>query len=82
MSEHHLAVSPLVCQAARNLHTVEWLSENNTWRSDWLCRDYFWRTRRMMAVTPDDAAAWLPALAITLHQKQDCYVLDELGGAA
>jgi hypothetical protein len=36
----------------------------------------------MMARMPDEAAAWLPALAITLHQKQDCYVLDELGGAA
>jgi len=75
MSEHHLAVSPLVCQAARNLRTVEWLSENDTWRSAWFCRQYFWRTRRMMAMTPDEAAAWLPALAFTVSCEKDAGVL-------
>jgi len=50
------SLSPLVRQAARNLHTVEWLSENNNWRSAWFCRRYFWRTRRMMTRTPDEAA--------------------------
>jgi len=77
MSEHHLAVSPLVCQAARNLHTVEWLSENNTWRSAWFCRWYFWHTRRMMARTPDEAAAWLPAMAFAVSREKDPYVLPE-----
>jgi len=77
MSEHHLAVSPLVCQAARNLRTVEWLSENDTWRSDWLCRWYFWRTRRVMARTPDEAAAWLPAVAFAVSCEKDPYVLAE-----
>ena len=57
MSDPSLFVSPLVRQAARNLLALEWLSENDTWRSDWLCRWYFWRTRRMMARTPDEAAA-------------------------
>jgi len=78
MSEHHLAVSPLVCQAARNLHTVEWLSGNDTWRSAWSCRWYFWRTRRMMARTPDEAAAWLPALAFAVSCEKDDDVLAEL----
>jgi len=77
MSEHHLAVSPLVCQAARNLHTVEWLSENNTWSSDSLYRWNFWRTRRMMAVTPDETAAWLPALAFAVSCEKDDSVLAE-----
>jgi len=78
MSEHHLAVSPLVCQAARNLHTVEWLSGNDTWRFNWLYRWNFWRIRRMMAVTPDEAAAWLPALAFAVSCEKDADVLAEL----
>jgi len=80
MSEHHLAVSPLVCQAARNLHTVEWLSGNDTWRSAWLYRWSFWRTRRMMARTPDEAAAWLPALAFAVSCEKDADILAELAG--
>jgi len=71
------SLSPLVRQAARNLHTVEWLSENNTWRSAWFCRWYFWRTRRMMALTPDEAAAWLPALAFAVSYEKDADVLAE-----
>jgi len=71
------SLSPLVRQAARNLHTVEWLSENDTWRPDWFCRQYFWRTRRMMAVTPDEAAAWLPALAFAVSCEKDANVLAE-----
>jgi len=77
MSDPSLFVSPLVRQAARNLHSVEWLSENNTWRSDWLCRQYFWSTWRMMARTPDEAAAWLPALAFAVSCEEDADVLDE-----
>jgi len=78
MSDPSLFASPLARQAARNLHTVEWLSGNDTWRSDWLCRQYFWRTRRMMAMTPDEAAAWLPALAFAVSCEKDADVLVEL----
>jgi len=77
MSDPSLFASLLVRQAARNLHTVEWLSENDTWRSDWLCRWYFWRTRRVMARTPDEAAAWLPAVAFAVSCEKNPYVLAE-----
>ena len=56
MSDPSLFVSPLARRAARNLHIVEWLSENDTWRSNPSYRLSFWRTRRMMAMTPDEAA--------------------------
>jgi len=78
MSNPSLFASPLVRQAARNLHTVEWLSENDTWRSAWLWRQDFWRTRRMMARTPDEAAAWLPAMAFAVSCEKDADVLAEL----
>jgi len=78
MSDPSLFASPLARQAARNLHTVEWLSGNDTWRSAWSCRWYFWRTRRMMARTPDEAAAWLPALAFAVSCEKDADVLAEL----
>jgi len=77
MSDPSLFVSPLVRQAARNLHTVEWLSGNDTWRSDWLCRRNFWRTRRMMTRTPDEAVAWLPALAFAVSCEKDASVLPQ-----
>jgi hypothetical protein len=77
MSDPSLFASPLARQSARNLHTVEWLSENNTWSSDWFYRWSFWRTRRMMAVTPDEAAAWLPALAFAVSCEKDVNVLAE-----
>jgi len=77
MSDPSLFASPLARQAARNLRTVEWLSENNTWRSYPICRLSFWRTRWMMAVTPDEAAAWLPALAFAVSCEEDTYVLAE-----
>jgi len=61
MSDPSLFASQLARQAARNLRTVEWLSENDTWlskndtwRPNLLCRWIFWRTQRMMAVTPDE----------------------------
>ena len=66
MSDPSLFVSPLARRAARNLHIVEWLSGNDTWRFNWLYRWNFWRIRRMMAMTPDEAAAWLPALALAV----------------
>jgi len=72
------SLSPLVRQAARNLRTVEWLSENDTWRFDWFYRWSFWRTRRMMAMTPDEAAAWLPALAFAVSRERNASVLLEL----
>jgi len=78
MSDPSLFASPLVCQAARNLRTVEWLSENDTWRFAWFCRRDFWRTQRMMARTPDEAAAWLPALAFAVSCEKDADVLAEL----
>ena len=70
MNDHSLFVSPLVRQAARNLHTVEWLS-------DWFDRWSFWRIRRIMAMTPDEAAAWLPALAFAVSCEKDDDVLVE-----
>jgi len=77
MSDPSLFASPLARQAARNLHTVEWLSENDTWRSVWFCRLDFWRTRRMMARAPDEAAAWLPAMAFAVSCEKDASVLAE-----
>ena len=72
------SLSPLVRRAARNLHTVEWLSGNGTWRFDWFCRWYFWSTRRMMAMTPDEATAWLPTLAFAVSCEKDDDILFEL----
>jgi len=79
MNEFLCFVSPLVRQAARNLYQLELISGTPGWTNSAYHRD-FWRTQRMMAVTPDEAAAWLPALAITLHPKQDRYLFDELVG--
>jgi len=77
MSNSSLFASPLARQAARNLRTVEWLSGNDTWRFNWLCRRYFWRAWRVMALTPDEAAAWLPALAFAVSYEKDADVLAE-----
>jgi len=76
MSDPSLFASPLARQAARNLHRLEVLTENPAW-TNWFYRWYFWRTRRMMAVTPDEAAAWLPALAFAVSREKDPYVLAE-----
>jgi len=78
MSNPSLFVSPLVRQAARNLRTVEWLSENNTWSYDSFYRWNFWRTWRTMAMTPDEAATWLPAVAVAVQWDAKTLVLDEL----
>jgi len=78
MSDPSLFASPPARQAAQNLHTVEWLSENDTWRPDWLCRRYFWRTWRMMARMPDESAAWLPPLTFAVSCEKDDDVLAEL----
>jgi len=78
MSSPSLFASPLARQAARNLRTVEWLSENDTWRFDWFYRWSFWRIRRMMVRTPDEAAAWLPAMAFAISCESSAPVLSEL----
>jgi len=77
MSDPSLFVSPLVRQAARNLHRLEVLTANPIW-TDMSCRWNFWRTRRMMAMTPDEAAAWLPALAFAVSRENNPDVLAEL----
>jgi hypothetical protein len=76
MSNPSLFASPLVRQAARNLHRLELLTENPAW-TDLVCRWNFWHTRRMMALTPDEAAAWLPALAFAVSCEKDAGVLAE-----
>ena len=78
MSDPSLFASPLARQAARNLRTVEWLSENKTWRSNPSYRWNFWRTRRVMTMTPDEAAAWLPAVAVAVQWDAQTVVLEEL----
>ena len=77
MSDPSLFASPLPRQAARNLHRLEVLTANPIW-TDMSCRWYFWRTRRMMARTPDEAAAWLPAVAFAVSCEKDDDVLFEL----
>jgi hypothetical protein len=77
MSDPSLFASPLVRQAARNLHRLEVLTEHPAW-TDWFYRWHFWRTRRMMARTPDEAAAWLPAVAVAVQWDSQILVLEEL----
>ena len=71
------SVSPLVRQAARNLHRLELMAGNTACSSNWFYCWHFWRTRRMMAVTPDEVAAWLPALALAVSCEKDDDVLAE-----
>jgi hypothetical protein len=78
MSDPSLFASPLVRQAARNLHRLELMAENTAWSSNWFYRWNFWRTQRMMAVTPDEAAAWLPAMNLTVSREKNLGVLAEL----
>ena len=59
MSDPSPSASPLVRQAARNLHRRELLAENPAW-TDWGYRWNFWRFRQILVQTPDGAAAWLP----------------------
>jgi len=77
MSDPSLFVSPLVCQAARNLHRLEVLTANPGW-TDLSCRTAFWRAWWVMALTPDEATAWLPALAFAVSRERNAYVLPEL----
>jgi len=78
MNEHHLSVSLLVRQAARNLHRLELMAGNTGWSSNWFYRWNFWRFRQILVQTPDGAAAWLPALAFAVSREKDRYILAEL----
>ena len=71
------SASSLVHQAARNLYHLEFLAENPAW-TDWVRHWNFWRTRRMTSMTPDEAAAWLPAVAVTVQRGTVIPVLEEL----
>jgi len=71
------SVSPLVRQAARNLHRLELMAGNTAWSSNWLYRWNFWRFRQILVQTPDGAAAWLPALAFAVSREKDPYVREK-----
>jgi len=77
MSDPSLFASPLVRQAARNLHRLEVLTANPLW-TDMCRREDFWRAWWVMARTPDEAAAWLPALAFAVSCEKDADVLPAL----
>jgi hypothetical protein len=78
MNEFPCFVSPLARHAAWNLCALECLSGAHTWSFNPFYRWSFWCTRRMMAMTPDEAAAWLPALAFAVSCEKDADVLAEL----
>jgi len=77
MSDPSLFVSPLVRQAARNLHRLEVLTANPLW-TDLYRREDFWRAWWVMALTPDEATAWLPALAFAVSRERNASVLPAL----
>jgi len=76
MSDPSLFASPLARQAARNLHRLEVLTANLIW-TDMFYRANFWRSWRVMALTPDEAAAWLPALAFAVSRERNASFLSE-----
>ena len=79
MSDPSFFVSPLVRQAARNLHRLEVLTANPIWTDmSYYFRADFWRAWRVMALTPDEAVAWLPALAFAVSRERNASVLLEL----
>jgi len=77
MSDPSLFASPLVRQAARNLHRLELMTGNLVWACE-LRRWYFWKAQQMLIQTPDGAAAWLPALAFAVSRERNTFVLPEL----
>jgi len=77
MSDPSLFASPLVRQAARNLHRLELMTGNLVWACE-LRRWYFWKAQQMLIQTPDGAAAWLPALAFAVSRERNASVLAEL----
>ena len=76
MNEFSCFVSLLVRQAARNLYQLEFISRIRGWINWWYHRD-LWCARRLMAMTPDEAAAWLPALAFAVSRERNAFVLPE-----
>jgi len=76
MSDPSLFASPLARQAARNLYQLEFISRIPDWINWWYHRD-LWCARRLMAMTPDEAAAWLPALAFAVSRERNTFVLPE-----
>ena len=76
MSDPSLFASPLARQAARNLYQLEFISRIPDWINWWYHRD-LWCARRLMAMTPDEAAAWLPALAFAVSCEKNDDVLAE-----
>jgi hypothetical protein len=78
MSAPSLFAFPLARQAARNLLALEWLSQSNVWRSNPFFRSKFWQVQQMLVRTPDETAAWLPALAFAVSCEKDTDVLAEL----
>ena len=77
MNDPSLFVSPLVRQAARNLHQLELMAENTAWSSNWFYHRNFWRFRQILIQTPEGVAAWLPALAFAVSCEKDDSVLAE-----
>jgi hypothetical protein len=76
VNEFSCFVSLLVRQAARNLYQLEFISRIRGWINWWYHRD-LWCARRLMAMTPDEAAAWLPALAFAVSCERNANVLPE-----
>jgi hypothetical protein len=74
MSDPSLFASSLVRQAARNLHRLEVLTANPLW-TDLPYRADFWHAWRVMGLTPDEATAWLPALAFAVSCEKNADVL-------
>jgi hypothetical protein len=74
MSDPSLFDSQLARQAARNLYQLELISRTPVW-TDWRRRQEFWHVQRMMARTPDETAAWLPALAFAVSCEKDADIL-------
>jgi len=76
-----LTSASLLHQAARNLYLLEWMHGKDVWRSLVSNEDRylsFWRVQRMLALTPVEQLAWLPALAVAVQQEKDPLILDEL----
>ena len=76
-----LTSASLLHQAARNLYLLEWMHGKDVWRSlvsneDWYLS--FWQVQRMLALTPVEQLAWLPALAVAVQQEKDPHILNEL----
>jgi hypothetical protein len=68
-----LTSASLLHQAARNLYLLEWMHGKDVWRSLVSNEDrylFFWQVQRMLALTPVEQLAWLPALAVAVQQEK------------